>query len=256
MFGIDDAIALPIVGNLIGDITGGGKKGSSGGSNWITDLLFPGMEAAGMISSSIAKKKALRNSPSPVDYNQQLMLNNLRDKQRSLESGAAYLPQQEAIKEAGRSTANAATRLSGGNVGATIGALNRINRSTGRNLNELYGNMSMEGLQMTNIMNQLVQQMANRSLNVQVGNQAQQLADAVKQKQGYQQGLVSSLANSNLGEMNPQSRTSQPKSQYVPPVPTLDIGYEDVTNQPLIGNGIRPQSEDMENAIGAIQLPE
>jgi len=230
-----------IAGGLISSIAGLFKKGGSGGgssggnNSWLTNLLFPGMMAAGAIKSGIAKKKANAMNVPLVDYNQQMMLNQMKQKQASLESGAAYLPQQEAIKQQGLSAQNAVLRSTGGDVGATVEALSRINRSTGRNMNELYGNMSMEGLQMTGVMNQLVQQMADRSLTIQTQAKQQALADAIKQKQQYQQGLVTSLAGMDTGRFNPIQKSpivptgGVPQSAMTVSPATLANGMGDVT---------------------------
>ncbi len=164
-----------------------------------------GQNAIGLIKSNSDLKKANAMVIPQTDWRQQEVYDRMRDRARSLETGAAYAPQQASIAQQGLSAMGAATRTAGGGIGTTIGALSNINRSTGRLMNELYGGMSSEGLQMQNLIAQTAKSMADRALSIQFNEKQQALADATERKQGYQQGLTTALSDmygsSTLGDI-------------------------------------------------------
>lgn len=165
----------------------------------ISNILMPGL-SIGQNAVGLAKaNKDVKNAQGMVipmtDWRQQEAYESLKDKARALETGAAYAPQQAAIQQQGLGAMSAATRVAGGDTGATLGALANINRSTGRLVNELYGGMSMEGLQLQNLLASTAKSMADRAYQIQGWNKSQALGDAMKRKQQYQQNLTTAMSD-------------------------------------------------------------
>lgn len=165
----------------------------------ISNILMPGLSLG---QNAIGLGKANRDLKSAqgmvipmTDWRQQEAYESLKDKARSLETGAAYAPQQASIQQQGLGAIGAATRVAGGDTGATLGAIANINRSTGRLMNELYGGMSSEGLQLQNLLASTAKSMADRSLSIQWAGKQQALADAMKRKQQYQQNLTNVMTD-------------------------------------------------------------
>lgn len=165
----------------------------------ISNLLLPGLSigqnAMGLMKANRDVKQANAMSIPSVDWRQKEAYDDLQNKARTLETGTAYAPQQEAILQQGLGSLGAVARTAGGGVGSTISGINMVNRGTGRLLNELYGGMSQEGLQLQNLIQSTANNMANRSLNIAVANKQQALADAMKRKKQYQQNLTTAMTD-------------------------------------------------------------
>lgn len=170
----------------------------SGGSGIISGLIS---NIAGGIKAGIAHKQAKKAAASVglENFKQQQFLQQLQEKRRALESGSAYQAQQEAIRQQGALAGSNVLKLGGGAVGTAISALNRINRSTGRNLNELYGNMSMEGLQMQNLIGQTVQSMANREYSIKAMAAGQALAESKQTSKDVMANAMGTLSSLTSG---------------------------------------------------------
>ena len=144
------------------------------------------ISVASMIYGGIKSAKAKKMQVDQVDPRQVQFLADLERKRKMLESGQYYQPEQDAIKQQGKQAMNTITSLTGGNIGATINAINAVNRSTGRNLNQLYGNMSLESMRLQNLTGSIIESMAQRKQRVQEYAQDQAMGEA---KQLTQQGM-------------------------------------------------------------------
>ena len=179
---------------MASDIISGGLTGAGIGTEiapGIGTLIGAGI---GMIAGGFedsAKKKREAANPLPLtDPYQIQMLNDLKRKQKSLETGAAYQPQQDLIKQAGNKAMDNIVKISGGNVGTAVASLNAAQRATGKNMNELFGEMSAESFKMEELMNDLTTKISNRQLEIQKYQKSQAETTAANKQQNTMQGLM------------------------------------------------------------------
>lgn len=165
----------------------------------ISNILLPGLSigtnAMGLMKANRDKKEAEAMIVPETDWRQQEVYDSLKQRLRSIQSGSAYDPQRSAIAQQGLSAMDAATSVTGGDIGATIDALSKINRGTGRTQNELLGSMTQEGLQLSNLIANTAKSMADRSYQVTGWEKSQALADAMKRKQQYAQNLTTAATD-------------------------------------------------------------
>lgn len=165
----------------------------------ISNLLLPGLSigsnAMGLIKANRDKKQAEAMVVPETDWRQQEVYDTIKQKMAAIESGSAYDPQRSAIAQQGLSAMNAATSVTGGDIGATIDALSKIQRGTGRTQNELFASTTQEGLQLSNLLSNVVKSMADRSYQVTGWEKRQALADAMKRKQQYAQNLTTAATD-------------------------------------------------------------
>lgn len=171
-----------------------GKSGDTT-SNILLPGLSLGSNAMGLMKANRDVKNAQGMVIPSTDWRQQEAYESLKDKARSLETGAAYAPQRSSLTQGGLSAINAIKGVTGGDIGSTVSAIQSTQRGTGRLMNELYGGMSQEGIQLQSLLASTAQNMANRSLNIDVAKQQQALGDAMKRKQQYQQNLTSAMTD-------------------------------------------------------------
>ena len=164
-------------GSIIGGILGG-VGGSFVGSPQAGYAL--GSSLGGIIDGGNKWRKANQMQIAPTDPRQTQLLNEIIRKRRALEAGTMYQPQQDAISQQGAYAMNRVARASGGDINATIQALNMINRGTGRNMNELYGQMMGQSMNMMGIQNQLAQMIGAREYQTQAYNKAQAMGDSAR----------------------------------------------------------------------------
>ena len=171
----------------------------AGLGNTISNILLPGLSigtnAAGLIKAGKDKRDAQAMIVPEVDWRQQQVYDDLQQKKRGLETGSAYAPQQAAITQQGLGAINAVTGATGGDVGATIDAIAKVNRGTGRTMNELYGGMNNENIQLQGLIANTAQQMSERSYQILAAEKAQAMADAMKRKQQYAQNLTTAMTD-------------------------------------------------------------
>ena len=150
-------------------------------------IIIPAaISVAGMIAGGIRSHRAKKMAVDQVDPRQTLFLSELERKRKLLESGLYYQPEQDAINQQGKQALNTITSLTGGNIGATLNAINVVNRSTGRNRNQLYGNMSIESMRLQSLASNIIGSMTQRKERIQEYQQDQEMAEG---KQLTQQGM-------------------------------------------------------------------
>ena len=193
---------------MASDIISGGLTGAGIGTEiapGIGTLIGAGI---GMIAGGFedsAKKKREAANPLPLtDPYQIQMLNDLKRKQKSLETGVAYQPQQDLIKQAGNKAMDNIVKISGGNVGTAVASLNAAQRATGKNMNELFGEMSAESFKMEELLeiqtyqkSQAETTAANKQQNTMQGLMGFAAGDKGKQFGNYLKGLLSSNSSSD-----------------------------------------------------------
>lgn len=190
--------------NFLGGLFGGGKGGGGllgGLGNMVGSLtsIIPNM-----VNMGIAAHKAKKaESMNPGLYNplQVDLLEEIKAKKKALETGTAYAGAQRQLAQQNAQALRTAGNLAGGDVGMMMGALKGINRQGGVNQNALFDQMSQEGVQLTNVMNNLVNNMANRQYQISMADKLQRMASAQEALKESQQGLRSSLSL-GLDKMN------------------------------------------------------
>ena len=190
-----------VIGGILGAVGGavvGGPPGAAAGYTL-------GSGVGGAIGAGIDTKKAQDKQIPMSDPNQTSLLNEIIAKRKRLEAGSMYQPQQDTIMQAGAYGMNRAVRATGGDVGSTIKALSLINRGTGRNLNELYGNMMNQSVNMLQLQQAQTQAIENRSLGLQMYDKTQAMGDATKRLSDSKANINSALASKTgqdlLGEL-------------------------------------------------------
>lgn len=195
-----------VLGGAVSGLTGAKSSEEKGGAigDLVKQLVNPVTSIVQGIMGASAAAKAKKAFVPLESFRQQSFLNELEGKRKALQTGSLYKAQQDAITQQGALSSQNVLKSTSGDIGATIGALNRINRSTGRNLNELYGNMSMEALQLDSLIGNTVQQMANREYQINMGNKMQKLAQAEQMKKDAGANILGTLhqAASGMGGAN------------------------------------------------------
>ena len=187
------------LGSGIGAIAGAGI-GALAGNPMIGAQIG---STVGGLAEGYSKSQKAKNIKIPLEDPTQInYLNSLLLKQRSLENGTAYQPQQEAIRMTGQEAIDAATRQAGGDYGAMISALKNINRSTGRNLNELFGTMGLEALKMSSLIGEQTNLNAQRRLDIPMMEKSKLEGDAAQVQKDAMANLQGLLARNPLGTSN------------------------------------------------------
>lgn len=231
-------------GIQIGLKTVGGLLSMTGVGTIPGILLNLGTSLFGGIASRSLQKKAESATVPLQNFQQQQFLNQLQEQRRALQTGTANMAQQEAIQQQGALATQNALRASGGDIGTAIWALNRINRSTGRGLNELYSGMSGQAMQMMGLLGQTTQAMANREYQIKGMDRAQKLAEATQARKDFGENLMGTLkqltGNLNLSNLLGQrivapTTVTPPITNLpqinLPTLPTNNITYGTWNNQ-------------------------
>lgn len=172
----------------IGSIVGGVLGAALGGGNPLGYALGSGV--GGALEGGMLWNKANKTQISETDPRTRLLYDEIVRKRKGLESGQLYQPQQDAIRQAGAQTMQTAAGVTGGDIGATVSALRGINRSTGRNLNELYGQMMGQSTNLLGQQTAVDQMLYNWNYQKQAYEKQQAMAHAA-------QTLKDSMANTN-----------------------------------------------------------
>jgi hypothetical protein len=189
------------LGSTLGGVLGGAAGGILGGGNpaMIATGYSAGTGIGGLLESSIQKKKAMGMDVQTMSPLEATYLDGIRAKQRALEAGVMYQPQQQAIQQAGTTAMRAATRVAGGDIGGTVAALQKISRGTGKSLNELYGQMMNQSTQLLGMEGQAIQPIAQRQYLQSQWDKSQQLVDAVQKEKDAKQIIAAVIAKKLAG---------------------------------------------------------
>lgn len=182
------------IGQILGGIAGGVLGGTA-----IPGLGAPagyaiGSAIGGGIEGAIQQKKAEGMELPTVTPLQTSLLNDIRMRRAAMEAGTMYQPQQENIKQIGTQAMRSAVQATGGDTNATISALQKIQRGTGRSLGELYGQMMNQANQTLALENQMATDFANREFRVAEYNKMQAMADAMQKQKDAKQILAAVIA--------------------------------------------------------------
>lgn len=186
------------IGQILGGVLGGAAGLALGGNPATAAAGYSiGSGVGGLAEGMIQQKKAEGMDIMGVTPQQTQLLEDIRMRRRAMDAGTMYQPQQRSIMQTGQGAMREAVKATGGDTGATISALQKISRGTGRSLNELYGQMMNVGTQTLGLENQLVTDMANREYALSAYAQQQQMYDAMqKQKDALQ--IISGVVGQQL----------------------------------------------------------
>ncbi len=197
---------------ILGGATSGAMMGTEISPGWGTAIGAVLGGVVGGFEGGAKKKRDSENQLPLTDPYQINMLNDLKRKQRSLETGTADQAQQDMIKQAGTKAMDNIVKLSGGNIGMATSQINAAQRATGKNMNELFSQMSAESFKMDELMEGLVGKIANRKLQIQAYEKGQANVTAAQNKQNVMQNLMAAYAKnpdmfknmfgSNIGSNN------------------------------------------------------
>ncbi len=203
-----------ILGLLTGGLFGGGGKQGGGGllgglGNMIGSAtsIIPNMVNMGIAAAK--NKKADAMSPGLYNPLQVDLLQEIKAKKKALETGTAYAGAQRQLGQQTAQAMRTAGNLSGGDVGMMMSALKGITRQGGVNQNALFDQMSNEGVQLSNLLNNLTQNMANRQYQISMADKLQKKAEAQQALKESTQGLRTSLSL-GLNKMDIPSIMSNP----------------------------------------------
>jgi hypothetical protein len=172
-------------GQIIGTGVGIGASVLSGGAIPPTVSIPAGQALGETIEGGIKSNQAKKMQPPLNDPEERASLDKLKNQQDLMESGQYFAAPKADIMQRGQEAINAVSRVTGGDIGATITGINRVNRGTGRNLNELYGQMSIEGLKLQQVIGGLQSSMAKRRLGIQMYQEREKaLQGQEEQKKG------------------------------------------------------------------------
>ncbi len=155
-----------------------------------------GSAIGGLIGSGVQKRQGEQGLPAFEDPVERQRLNRLTQLQRSISSGTD-VGTQEAIgraRGAGAQAQRAITRVSGGDVGGTLAGLLRSQRGTQSAVNQAVaqGQQRLPGLE--GLSQQLGTRMSQRSLELQLLQRSQNLAESAQVGTESQRNLGSLLA--------------------------------------------------------------
>lgn len=183
-----------IVGGLLGGALGGiPSLGMGTGMGYAL-----GSGIGGVVEGQALWGKAQNKQIPETDPRMALLFNEIRQKKAGLESGQFYQPQQDMIRQAGAQALGTAAGITGGDIGATVSALGAINRGTGRNLNELYGGMMNQSLNMGQQEQAIAQYLAGMRYQSRAYEQQQAMAHAAQTLQNGMQNLNAAVASGGL----------------------------------------------------------
>jgi len=175
-----------IAGGVIGSIPSLGIGAPAG--------FAMGSAIGGGIEGAIQKKKAEGMEIPSVTPLQTQLYEEIRSRRKAMEAGTMYQPQQQAIQQTGQGAMRSAVQATGGDIGATISALQKIQRGTGRSLNELYGQMMQSSNQLLGARTQMATDFANREYQVAAYNKLQMLADATQKQKDAKMIMAGMIA--------------------------------------------------------------
>lgn len=184
-------------GSLIGEILGGAAGsvipglGTAAGST-------AGNILGGTIDSLISGRKEEASTPMLEDPTQRLLLEEIRNKRRSIEQGTDVAT-QAALGEAdlsGESTRNAVVRATGGNAAQTIDALLKTQRLEDRAKNAAIGTSQSKIPFLQGLEEQLTEKISQRALDLNMFNRVK--AGAEKAQFG-KEALMNLMAGNRTG---------------------------------------------------------
>ena len=140
--------------------------------------LGAGMGGAQLLKGKMMQKKADKMFPSLNDPQELSILNELRSKQRTFETGAALKPASDAIAKSTQATNRGILKASGGNVGLAIRGMTATQRASAEAENKIYTEAQESVKFYAQMRANAAQMVARRKLQLQLLRYGQAQADA------------------------------------------------------------------------------
>jgi hypothetical protein len=189
---------LPGVGTAIGSKLGGfigdkiGKKKS--GSVDAGAALSTGTGLLQQLQANRLKNQADAAMPELVDPNQSSFLAELMQKRKSIDTGADFAASMNAIDASNAGTNDTLLRATGGDVGGTIQALLQSERASADAKNQALAQGQQQQLQYTGLAKSLLDDVAQRRMELQLQNAQQNRAEWAQMKQNANQNFMAGLS--------------------------------------------------------------
>jgi hypothetical protein len=179
----------------------GGPIGGMIGSK-VLPLVVGGVES---IIGGAKKRKARGEMPGPEDNMERRRLGELDNQRRTFETGSAYSNQLKQIRNIQANTVKGLTRVSGGNTGQLLSAIN----NSGANAADAYGKVAAAGTERQDAYNMqygdLLSKMASRRAALKMQQYTQDSVDAAEMKKQGNQTLMSYLGIAQNLRNNPNA---------------------------------------------------
>lgn len=183
-----------IIGGVLGGVVGGVATKSGQG---ISAGYAVGSGIGGGVDAIAKKRKAEQMTIDESSPTQTSLLQDIQQRRKSMEAGYFYMPQQQQLMQLGMGGMRKAASVTGGSPSATISALNMLNRSTGRNLNELYGGMQQQAGAMIPQEIGMGNQLYNQRYSLQSYAKLQELTDATQKQKDAGSNISGFMADPN-----------------------------------------------------------
>jgi hypothetical protein len=193
----------PGVGTVVGALLGG------------TIGAFAGADKAKNLNEATAKFNAIPE----VDPNQLMFKDQLLREKRAVESGFStdFQVARDIIGESEAGGMSVAAEMAKTNPALALMTMDQIGKGTDTSVNKALGTIGARGMQYTSIIGDLINQMAQRKLNVNIMKASQGMATATKGMQDFN-------ANANAGMMELLN-------------PSVMNGFKGLFNKAGVGDG-------------------
>ena len=189
-----------VLGGVVGGVVGGLPTVGIGAGPGASLGFAAGSGIGGAIDSSAQRKKGEGMEVQTTSPLEASLLDSIRSRRKALDAGTMYSPQQAAIQQTGTSAMRAATRVAGGDAGATISALQKIQRGEGRSLNELYGQQANQSTNLLGAEGQLTGAIAQREFQMSQWEKSQMMYDAIQKEKDSKQIIAAVVAKQLAGK--------------------------------------------------------
>lgn len=161
-------------------------------------LIGAGISAAVGIGQSIAgivkNKKANNITIDETDSQQTSLANEILARSRAAETGAAYTSGKDKIGRNTSSIVQGILGVSGGAGGSSAATLARLGETVGQGFNEVMTQQNQQQMQYTGLASQLINDIAQRRLEVRYAEKMQQKAEATQLIQDGMGNIMGSAA--------------------------------------------------------------
>ena len=218
------------IGTVAGALTGSPAGAAIGGS------IGDGIESA------ITAGRARKMDVPQTDPLQTQVLADLQRKMKAIEVGTFGMGAQNAITQSAARSQNAITRMTSGDIGASVQGLQRVQAGAGRATNELFDNLSLEGLRLQQLAQSQANLIAERKRQLQQFEQDRLYAQAAATGRDATQNISALGARGDL----PAFRDIFPKktpAQVSGSSPVLPVNANPVTGAIVDSSQITPGAE-------------
>lgn len=183
-------------GQMVGAAAGAGLGAAFGGPAGAQLGLQLGSAGGQLFDGLQAKKEAEGNTPPMEDTEVRMLLDEVNQKRKSLETGSAFASGK---REIGQNTAAAMEGIkdvAGGNTGAAIEAMNKAQRIGATDVNRLLANADQMQTYFTTLATDLTKGIAQRKLDLQMYDRVQALAEAAQNQKDGKANMMATAARS------------------------------------------------------------